>query len=145
VAACEALGFAAGGAALHVDDLPVAECEDLKALLASSIRSEPLRRADDLVVTDLDELGLNLGPSIAALLDLELQDLTGLVWTVSARRPFPPQMTVRNAPPFVLVGDQRSEGLWVTLIERFSCSSKLIDHGSSMPGRLTSSGARTDG
>jgi hypothetical protein len=49
VAACKALGFAAGGAALHVDDLSVAECHDLEALVPSSIRSEPLGRADDLV------------------------------------------------------------------------------------------------
>lgn len=42
VPACEAFGFAAGEAALYVDDLSVAECEDLEALVASSVRSEPL-------------------------------------------------------------------------------------------------------
>ena len=51
-AAREELGFAAGGAALHVDDLPVAQGWDLKALVASPVRSEPLGRADDLVVAD---------------------------------------------------------------------------------------------
>lgn len=42
MAACEALGFAAGGAALHVDDLPVAERQDLESLVTLSIGSEPL-------------------------------------------------------------------------------------------------------
>jgi len=145
VPACEAFGFAAGGAALHVDDLPVAECEDLEALMASSIRSEPLGRADDLVVADPGELGLNLDPALAALLDLELQDLTGLVHAVTSGSVLPPEVPVRNATPLVLVSDQRSEGLGVTLIERFGCCSKLIDHGSSMPRRLTSTRVRAHG
>ena len=80
---CEALGFAAGGAALHVDDLPVAEREDLEALVPSSIRSKPLGRTDDLVVVDLGELGPDLDALFAALLDLELQDLKGLVGAVT--------------------------------------------------------------
>jgi hypothetical protein len=138
VAACEALGFAAGGAALHVDDLPVAECQDLETLLASSIGSEPLGRADDLVGADLSEPGLNLDASLAALLDLELQDLTGLVGAASGRRLLPPEVAMRNAAPLVLVSDQRRERLWVTPVERFGCSSQLIDHRSSMPRKLAS-------
>ena len=76
MAACEPLGFAAGGAALHVDDLPVAEREDLEALVPSSIRSQPPGPADDPVVVDLGELGPDLDARFAVLLDLELQDLT---------------------------------------------------------------------
>ena len=121
VSACEALGFATGGAALHVDDLPVAECQDLETLVASSVRSEPLGRADDLVVANLGELGLNLDAALAPLLDLEAQDLTGLVGAASGGRSFPPEVTVRNAAPLVFVGDQRHERLWVALVERFGC------------------------
>lgn len=136
VTACEAFGFAAGGAALHVDDLSVAECQDLEALVPSSIRSEPLGRADDLVGADLGELRLNLDPALAPLLDLEPQDLTGLIGAVSGGRSLPPEVAVRNATPLVLVGDQGRERLWVTPIQRFSCSSKLVDHRSSMPALL---------
>jgi hypothetical protein len=39
-------------------------------LVASSIGSEPLGRADDLVGADLGELGLNLDAALAALPDL---------------------------------------------------------------------------
>jgi hypothetical protein len=135
VAACEALGFAAGGAALHVDDLPVAECQDLEALVASSIRFQPLGRADDLVGADLGELRLNLDPALAPLLDLERQDLTGLLGAVSGGRSLPPEMAVRDATPLVLLSDQRRERLGITPIQRFGCSAKLIDHPSSMPGK----------
>jgi len=136
VPAREALGFAAGGAALHVDDLPVAECQDLESLIALSIGSEPLGRADDLVVADLGELGLNLDAALAALLDLELQDLTGLVGAASGRRSLPPEMAVRNAAPFGLVGDQSCKRLRVTPVERFGCCTELIDHRSSMARRV---------
>jgi len=96
VAACEPLGFAAGGAALHVDDLPVAEREDLEALVPSSIRSQPPGPADDPVVVDLGELGPDLDARFAVLLDLELQDLTGPVGAVTGGSALPPQVPVRG-------------------------------------------------
>ena len=136
MAAREARGFATGGAALHVDDLPVAECQDLEALVASAISSEPLGRADDFVGADLGELRLNLDPPFAPFLDLELQDLTGLVGTVSGRRSLPPEMAVRDAAPLVLVSDQGRERIGVTRVERLGSCSKLIDHLSSMPAPL---------
>jgi len=142
VAACEALGFTAGGAALHVDDLPVAECQDLESLVALSVGSEPLGRADDLVVADLDELGLNLDAALATLLDLELQDLTGLVGAASGGRSLPPEVAMRHTTPLVLVSDQRRERLWVTPVERFGCCAKLFDHCSSMPRKRASTHAR---
>ena len=130
MAACEALGLAAGAAALHVDDRPVAKSEDLEALVLSSIRSEPLRRADDLVVADQRELGLDLDAVIAAPLDLNPQDLAGLIGAVTSGSAFPPEAPARDATPLVLIADQRGEGLRVTPVERFGCSSKPIDHES---------------
>jgi hypothetical protein len=44
----EAFGLAPGGAALHVGDLPVAEGEDLEALLPPTVGTEQVV-ADDLV------------------------------------------------------------------------------------------------
>jgi hypothetical protein len=74
----EALGLTAGRATLHVDDLAVPEREHLVALATLTVGSEPGRRADDLVA-DLCELGLDLDRRVSAFLDLEPQDLTGLV------------------------------------------------------------------
>ena len=133
VAAGEALGLAAGGAALHVDDHPVTQRQDLEALVASPVCSEPLGRADDPVVADLGELRLNLDPALAPLLDLEAQDLTGLVRSVSGGCSLPPKMAVRHATPLVLVSDQSRKRLRVTPIQRLSRSAKLINHPSSMP------------
>ena len=104
LASREAFGFAAGGAALHVDDLAVAEREDLEAFVAPAIGSKPLRRADDLVA-DLGELRLHGDPSLAPLVDLKVQDLTGLIGTVSNRCALPPQMAVRDAAPLIVFRD----------------------------------------
>lgn len=82
---------------------------------------------------------------IAALLDLELQDLTGFVRAMTGRSVLPPQVPVRDAAPLVLVSDQRSEGLGITLIERFGGCSKLIDHGPSVPLTLVSACVRAHG
>jgi hypothetical protein len=79
----DALGGAQGAATLHVGDLSVAECDHLEALVPSAVGGEPLRRADDLVVSDLPELRLHLKAVLAAFLDLELQDRTGLVGAAS--------------------------------------------------------------
>lgn len=89
----EPLGFAAGGAALHVDDFVVTDGEDLEAFVATSVGSEPLGRADDLLA-HLRELGLNLDPSLTAFRDLESQDLTGLVRPMSSGCVLPPEVAV---------------------------------------------------
>ena len=70
---------------MHVEDLAVAERQDLEALPASTVIAQPARGADDLVVADLREVGLDPDSPPAALPDLELQDLTGLVGAVSDR------------------------------------------------------------
>ena len=98
-AAREPVGFAAGGAALHVNDLPVSECQHLEAFVADTIDTDELGRGDDLVVTNLPELGLNLEPHFTALPDLQLQCLAGTIGAVTHRRVLPPQVTVRDAAP----------------------------------------------
>jgi hypothetical protein len=90
---------------LHVNDFVVTDREDLEAFVAASVGGEPLGRADDLV-SELGELGLDFDTPFAALGDLELQDLTGLVGAVSGGRALPPEVTVRETAPFVLLGDQ---------------------------------------
>lgn len=89
-AAGETLGLAASRAALQVDDLPLAEGQDLEAFVAAPVRAEPVGRADDHVVADAGELRLHLDAAVAALPDLEGQDLTGLVGAASRRRVLPP-------------------------------------------------------
>ena len=116
-AAGEALGFAAGGAALHVDDLAVPQCQHLVALLAATV----------------GELRLDLDPAAASLFDLEGQDLTGLVRAVSDGRLFPPQMAVRDAAPLCVLCEQCRERFRVALAKRFGCGAKLVDHRPSMP------------
>ena len=74
---------------MHIDDLAVAEPEHLVALLAAAAGAEPVGGADDLVVADLGELGLDGDPALAAFADLEGQDLTGLVGVDSGGRPLP--------------------------------------------------------
>lgn len=100
--------------------------------MTSPIRSEPLRRADDRVVADLAELRLNLDPALAPLLDLELQDLTGLIRAPSRRRSFPPEMPVRDPAPLGVVCKKRRKRLGVALIESFGGRAQLIDHAVSM-------------
>lgn len=84
------------------------------------------------MLVDLDELRLDLDPSLAPLPNLEPQDLTGLVGAVSDRRLLPPQEPVRDAAPLGFLGEQRREGLRVAAIERFGCRAQLIDHVPSM-------------
>lgn len=127
----EAFGLTAGAAALHVDDLPVAQGQHLIALDSRAAGLPPLRRSDDLVA-DLRELGLHLDPPVAALLDLKLENLTGLVGTVSDRRRLPPQMAVRDAAPLRVLGEQRSERPGVAAVERFGSCAQLVDHRLSM-------------
>ena len=131
----ETFGLAARRAALHVDDLAVAEREHLVALLAAAVGAEPLGGADDLVVADLGEFGLDGDAVLAAFADLEGQDLTGLVRAVSGRRALPPQVAVRDAAPLALLGDQGGEWFRVALVERCRCGAKLVDHARIMPGR----------
>jgi hypothetical protein len=90
---------------LHVDDFVVADREDLEAFVARSVGGEPMGRADDLV-SELGELGLDFDAPLAALGDLESQDLTGLVGAMSGRGALPPEVAVRDAAPLVLLGDQ---------------------------------------
>src|SRR5207244_1147657 len=64
-------------AALHVYDLAVADRQHLEPLDPAPAR-EPARRADHFVADD-GEVRLHAGARRAALLDLELENLTGLV------------------------------------------------------------------
>jgi hypothetical protein len=114
-------------AALHVDDLAVADRQDLIALVLPSVITSPRGRADDLVVADHRELGL-YPDWPTALLDLERQDLTGLVRAPSGWGVLPPEVTVGGAAPFCIVGEEKRERLRITLIQRLRCHTKLIDH-----------------
>src|SRR5260370_36956562 len=71
---------------------------------------------------------LHLDPAAAALLDLEGQDLTGLVRAVSDGRLFPPQVAVRDAAPLRMLCEQCRERFGVALAERFGRGAKLVDH-----------------
>lgn len=102
----EAFGLPSGGAALHVDDLAVAQRQHLEALVPLPVFSDPLRRADDLVVAYLRELRLYLEPVLAPLLDLKRQDLTGLVRASSGGCVLPPEVTVGHPPPLGVVRQQ---------------------------------------
>jgi len=121
---------------LHVDDLAVTDGEDLEALLTAAVGCEPAGRADDLVA-DLGELRRNHDLPFAALAELELQDLPGLVRAVSRRSLLPPQMSPRDAAPLVPLGDQRDKGLWVTPTERLGSDAQLVDHGNDHARSLT--------
>ena len=70
--------------------------------MPGSVGFLPLGRADDLVAAHLSEFGLNLDPTLASRLDLELEDLTGLVRAASDGRALPPQHAVRDATPLRL-------------------------------------------
>lgn len=112
---------------MHVDDFVVADREDLEAFVATSVGGEPLGRADDLVAY-LCELGLDFDASLAALGDLEHQDLTGLVGAVSGWGVLPPEVAVREAAPLVVVGDQRRERFRVSVVEGFGGCAEAVDH-----------------
>lgn len=124
----EPLGLLAGRAALYVDDLAVPEREHLEALLARARVVDPLGRADDDVVADSGELGLDVDSSAAAFVDLEGQDLTGLVGAVSGGCAFPPEVAVRDAAPLAFVGDQFGEWAAIASVERIRRCSELVDH-----------------
>lgn len=105
-AAGEALRLTSGRASLHVDDLVVANRQNLIPLGSLAAVVEPGGRADDPVVAHQCELRSNLRCAAATLLDLELQDLTGLFGPASARCPFPPEVTARNASPLGVIGEE---------------------------------------
>jgi hypothetical protein len=107
VPTCEALGLSAGGETLKVDDLVIAEGDHLEALLPPTIRTQPVSRSDDRVLSDLSELGRDLDSVLAPLLNLEPQDLTGLVGAASGRGELPPQMAVRYPSPLRLFCEER--------------------------------------
>ena len=134
----EAFCLPSCSAALHVDDLAVADRKNLEPFLAATIGTEPLRRADDHVVADLAELRLHLDTAPGALADLEGQDLTGLVGAVSGGCALPPQMAVRDAAPRALVADAVSERPRVASVECFGRGAKLIDHVQIMPPAIGS-------
>ena len=108
----------------------------MEALLSAAVGAKPLRRADDRVGADLLELRLYLDPTFTAFLNLEAQDLTGLVRAASRGCPLPPQVAVRDATPFRVLCKQRGERLRIALIERFGCRTKLIDHAAEYATRL---------
>ena len=113
------LGFAQRPAALQIDDPSLAKRDQLEALLASAVAPDPGGRADDHVPADLPERWLHLDPLVAAFLDLKLQDLTGLVGSASGGRLLPPEVTVRDATPLGVVCEERGEGCWIAVVERF--------------------------
>ena len=124
----EAFGLTAGRASLHICDLAVAQCDHLEALLRSAVGCEPAGRADDDIVADLLELRLDGDPPVASLLDLESQDLTGLVGAASGWGALPPEMTVRHAAPLGVLCEERGERFGVAAIERLRSPSKLLEH-----------------
>jgi hypothetical protein len=63
---------------LHIRNLPVADRQDLMALSAIPVSVEPRRGTDDLVA-ELNELRAHLKVPHAAIVDLLLQDRTGLI------------------------------------------------------------------
>ena len=74
--------------------------------MSNTVGAHPLGGADELVIADLRKRRLDFDPSLAPLLDLKRQDLTGLLWAVSDRAPFPPQEAVRHAPPLCILREQ---------------------------------------
>jgi len=124
----ETLSLTSGGAALHINDLPVTHGQHLISLDSTAAASdEPPRRTDDLVA-DLRELGLHIDSSLALLPDLKLENLTGLIGAVSGRRAFPPQMPVRDTAPLRIICKQRGKRFRVAAVECFGCRTKLVDH-----------------
>jgi hypothetical protein len=112
---------------LHVSDLAVPERKYLVPLDVSALVVAPDRRPDDLVA-HLRELRPNLRRLASTVLDLEPQDLTGLVRAASARDPLPPEMTDGDSSPLCVVGKERNERLRVALVESLCRCSKLLDH-----------------
>jgi hypothetical protein len=68
--------------------------------------TEAHRRADDAVIADCLELGLDDRPAVL-LLDSEGEYLTGLVGTASRRRSFPPEAAERHTAPFGVMREHR--------------------------------------
>src|SRR5258708_12983879 len=90
VASCEPLGFAAGPAALHVNDLAVVNSKHLVALLLLTVGAEPAGRAYDLVLAHQGEIRLDVEPRSASFFDLQLQDLTCLLSPPPEQGALPP-------------------------------------------------------
>ena len=129
---------------MHVDDRSLPHGQHLIPLDSGTTSLEPVGRADDLLA-DLRELGLHLDAPLASLLDLKLENLTGLVRAVSGWRAFPPQMSVRDTAPLRVLREEGGERLGVAPIECFGCRAKLIDHRLSMAARLVVSPVRQAG
>jgi HD-GYP domain-containing protein (c-di-GMP phosphodiesterase class II) len=89
---------------------------------------EPPGRADHPVVADEREFRLPLDPPSAAGPNRVAQDLTGLVGPASRRRPLPPQVAVRHAPPLGILRKQGGERCRVAAGERFGGRAQLLDH-----------------
>lgn len=64
----------------------------------------------------------------AALVELELQDLPGLVRPASTRGVLPPQVTTADAAPLAVFVDQCNEWLRITPVERIDRGPQLVDH-----------------
>ncbi len=124
----ESLGLTSRLAALDIHDLAVANRQNLVALDSRAVLVEPDRRADDPVVRDHAEFRLDARGSAAPLVDLELQDLTGLVRSASVRRSFPPQMTTGDATPFGILSEERCKRLRVAVAKRIGSSAEPFDH-----------------
>lgn len=124
----EPFRLTARSASLHVLNLAFADCDHLEPLLFSTVGCEPAGRPDDHVVADPFELRLDGDSSHARLLDLESQDLTGLVGAASRWGALPPEMTVGYAAPFRVFCEERGKRFGVAAIERLRSLSKLLEH-----------------
>src|SRR5262249_36830605 len=72
--------------------------------------------------------GLDVDPSAGLVVDPELQDLTGLVGTASARSALPPEVAARPPAPLRVLGEQRRKELRIAAIESLGGGAKLVDH-----------------
>ena len=76
----------------------------------------------------MNKLPVHLHALRAPLLDLELQDLTGLVGSASCGRVLPQQKAARLTAPFRIVGEERCERPGIALVERVGGCPELVDH-----------------
>ena len=84
-------------------------------------------RADENVVADLRELRFDVDRLRAALLYLELQDMTGLVRATSGGSRLPPQVSVRDPAPLGIVGEERHQWTGVSSVQGLGRCAELVE------------------
>src|SRR5262249_38148317 len=84
----------------------------------------------DLVLAELGELRPDLEAVHVALVDLMLQDLTGLVGAPSGGRLLPPEEALRDPAPFRVVRERRRERTRVALVQGLDRGFEPVDHRS---------------